>query len=331
MLGTVVIGRNEGPRLRACLNSVRRVGSPVVYVDSGSTDQSCQIAREYNVDVVVLNADLPFSASRARHAGFEHLLSQWPACEFVFFIDGDCEVVGGWPEKGCELLRDMPKAAAVAGRRRECDPHRSWFNLECEWEWDRPAGEVAAIGGDGIYRVAAYRDAGGFNPTVAAGEEPELCARLRRKGWLIWRLDDEMTIHDAALARWRQWWRRQVRTGYGGFDVERRFRIRLFDRILRGAAFWSIAYPTFVLLASVAAAVCVGRFAVVCVLLLGVAGWLAQVVRIGLRERRGNWPWNDTLKIALLMMLAKFPITWGAAKACFGTARGVSARIVEYK
>ena len=43
--------------------------------------------------------------------------------------------------------------------------------------------------------------ASGFNATLIAGEEPELCLRLRQKGWEIWRLDAEMTLHDAAMTK----------------------------------------------------------------------------------------------------------------------------------
>ena len=55
----------------------------------------------------------------------------------------------------------------------------------------------------GLYGV------GGFNPAVIAGEEPELCVRLRQAGWKIHRLDAEMTLHDAAMTSWRQWWKRE--------------------------------------------------------------------------------------------------------------------------
>ena len=54
----------------------------------------------------------------------------------------------------------------------------------------------------------------GYREDLIAGEEPELCVRLRTKGWRIWRLDAEMTLHDAAMTCFSQWWRRAVRAGY---------------------------------------------------------------------------------------------------------------------
>jgi glycosyltransferase involved in cell wall biosynthesis len=44
-VGLVIIGRNEGERLRRCLASVGAGGCDVVYVDSGSTDGSSEVAR----------------------------------------------------------------------------------------------------------------------------------------------------------------------------------------------------------------------------------------------------------------------------------------------
>ena len=55
-LGVVAIGRNEGERLRCCLNSVVGRGLPVVYVDSSSTDSSVELARSMGVEVVELDS-----------------------------------------------------------------------------------------------------------------------------------------------------------------------------------------------------------------------------------------------------------------------------------
>jgi glycosyltransferase involved in cell wall biosynthesis len=43
-VAVVAIGRNEGDRLKACLRSVVDVAALVVYVDSGSTDDSVAFA-----------------------------------------------------------------------------------------------------------------------------------------------------------------------------------------------------------------------------------------------------------------------------------------------
>jgi glycosyltransferase involved in cell wall biosynthesis len=61
-LGIVVIGRNEGERLCLCLKSIYDGTScPVIYVDSGSTDNSVAIARSLGGEVWELDSKQSFS------------------------------------------------------------------------------------------------------------------------------------------------------------------------------------------------------------------------------------------------------------------------------
>ena len=212
--GAVVIGRNEGARLDVCLASVTAEFDQVVYVDSGSTDNSIARAEAYGVAVVALDPDTPFTAARARNAGFDALLHVLPALEFVQFIDGDCELQRGWCRAATAFLDGVPDAAVVCGRRRERHPGASVYNRLCDHEWDTPVGPAAFCGGDALMRVAVFVKAGGFCPTLIAGEEPDLCHRIRRDGWTVHRIDRDMTIHDAAMTRFAQWWQRNRRGGY---------------------------------------------------------------------------------------------------------------------
>src|SRR4051794_38862568 len=149
-LGVIAIGRNEGERLRRCLASVVGRGVPVVYVDSRSTDGSPELARSLGAEVVDLDMSIPFSAARARNEGFERLLRIAPEAQFAFFVDGDCEVVGGWTDRAARELAANPKAAVVCGRRRERHPEASVYNRLADVEWDRPAGQVQSCGGDAV-------------------------------------------------------------------------------------------------------------------------------------------------------------------------------------
>ncbi|MGA1623779.1 MAG: glycosyltransferase family 2 protein [Synechocystis sp.] len=212
-LGIVVIGRNEGDRLKTCLQSVVGAG-PVVYVDSGSTDISVELAESLGVGVVRLDLGQPFTAARARNAGFTQLLAMQPQIKYVQFVDGDCEVVTGWLETAYQFLERNAAIAVVCGRRRERYPERSIYNRLCDLEWDTPVGQTKACGGDALMRVEAFQAVGGFNDGLIAGEEPELCVRLRQQQWQIWRLEAEMTWHDAQMLHWSQWWKRHVRAGF---------------------------------------------------------------------------------------------------------------------
>ncbi|WGV27804.1 glycosyltransferase [Halotia branconii] len=213
-VGIVIIGRNEGDRLKDCLISVIGESVTIVYVDSGSTDGSLVLAKSLGVHVVELDLLIPFTAARARNAGFEHLLQVEPNIEFVQFVDGDCRVVKGWLKLAIDEFLTQPDVVVVCGRRREEFPTQSIYNRLCDIEWDTPVGEAKACGGDSMMRVKALKQVGGFNPTLIAGEEPELCVRLRQAGGKVLRIDAEMTLHDAQITHLSQWWKRSQRAGH---------------------------------------------------------------------------------------------------------------------
>ncbi|MDP3194729.1 glycosyltransferase family 2 protein [Tabrizicola sp.] len=212
-VGAVVIGRNEGARLIACLASFPVWVRPLVYVDSGSTDGSAAAARKAGAEVVALDMSQPFTAARARNEGFARL-RELGAPEFVQFVDGDCRMQPGWLEAAVAFLAARPSVAVVCGRRREVHPEASVWNRLCDAEWDTPPGQAKACGGDALMRVTPVAEVEGYDSSLIAGEEPELCIRLRRAGWEVWRIDQEMTLHDAAMTRIGQWWKRTRRGGH---------------------------------------------------------------------------------------------------------------------
>ncbi len=144
--GAVVIGRNEGERLKRCLQALSSA-EHVVYVDSGSTDGSVDWAKIHGVDVVALDMAVPFTAARARNAGFARLRKRAPDLRYVQFVDGDCELLASWPVRAIAFLDQDRSVAAVCGRTREREPDRSIYNWLCEQEWDHPPGEVREFGG----------------------------------------------------------------------------------------------------------------------------------------------------------------------------------------
>ena len=198
--GAVAIGRNEGARLARCLESLSTAAA-LVYVDSGSTDGSAQLALDHGADVIELDMTIPFTAARARNAGFKRIREIAPDLLYVQFIDGDSELIGGWAERALSFMEMHADVGAACGRLHERHPERSIYNWLCEREWERPVGEVRACGGIALMRVKALEAVGGFREDLIAGEEPELCVRLRAKGWRIWRLDTDMALHDAAMNR----------------------------------------------------------------------------------------------------------------------------------
>ena len=347
-VGVIAIGRNEGERLARCLASVTGRGMPVVYVDSASTDGSAEAARAAGADVVALDMSRPFSAARARNEGFERLMQVAPALHYVQFVDGDCEVVGGWIDRAKSELDARADVAVVCGRRRERFPDASVYNRLADLEWDTPVGEANSCGGDAMTRAAAFRDVGGFDPSVAAGEEPELCQRLREKGHKVLRVDAEMTLHDAAMLHFGQWWRRAVRSGYGAMDVATRFGQQgLFVKQVKSARFWAIDWPIVVLLLGLATWV-VWRFGpmqqgtldqglawrvgIAALLLVGAVALLPlQMLRLALKVRPRVPDWKTALAYGVLTMIGKWANVLGQWRYRRDRAAGRNTRLIEYK
>jgi cellulose synthase/poly-beta-1,6-N-acetylglucosamine synthase-like glycosyltransferase len=248
-MAAVAIGRNEGARLERCLRSLVACGVPVVYVDSASTDGSVELARGLGAVVHELAMDRPFTAARARAEGYARL-GEPP--KYVMFVDGDCEVEAQWPARAAAFLDAEPGFAVVCGRRRERHPEASPYNRLIDAEWDTPVGEATACGGDAVFRASAYEAVGGFDPAMIAGEEPELCVRLRREGWRVMRLDAPMTIHDAAMTRLSQWWRRAYRSGIGYAQAWRQTGGALYRVQVARALFYAGLVPLSVVILAVA-------------------------------------------------------------------------------
>ena len=311
VIDAVVIGRNEGARLTACLRSLQGRVRRLVYVDSGSTDGSVAAARALGAEVVALDMSVGFTAARARNAGLAVL--DHPT--FVQFVDGDCEVQPEWFDAALAGFAAHPAAVVVCGRRRERFPQASIYNRLADSEWDTPVGQALACGGDALMRFAAVQAVGGYDVSLIAGEEPDLCLRLRRAGGEIWRIKAEMTLHDAALLRFGQWWKRMVRAGFAFAEGAARYGAapeRHWIVEVRRAIFWGILLPSGVILAG----------------LIHPLGWLlaliypAQVVRLA---RRGGFIWG------LFTVVGKFAEARGVISYWVNRALRRRRGLIEYK
>lgn len=321
-IGVVVIGRNEGERLRRCLASVVGPDRAVVYVDSGSTDGSVAMAHALGVAAVELDMSIPFTAARARNAGFQRLRERLPELACVQFVDGDCELAAGWLAQAAAWLDAHPEVAMVCGRLRERHPERTIYNRLCDMEWDAPTGAAKACGGNAMARAAPFAAATGYRPELIGGEEPELCLRLRSQGWKIWRLEHEMALHDAAMTRFGQWWRRNVRNGYVFAEsafLHGRMPERHGVRESRRAWIWGLAIP----LGTLAATASWGAWG-----LLPLATYPVQIMRLGLRGKRSV---PDNCLWAAFNVLGKFPELAGQIKFQANRMAGRTSRLIEYK
>jgi len=322
-LGIVAIGRNEGERLERCLRRAVEFGVPLVYVDSVSMDDSVERARNLGVDVVELDPSLPLSAARGRNAGFQRLRELRPDLELVQFIDGDCEIVDGWIESAVERLTQEPGLAAVCGRRLERFPMASVYNRLIDMEWDTPIGAARVFGGDVLLRASVFEELGGYDETLIAGEDPDLATRVCNTGWGIERMDIEMTLHDADLSRFGQWWRRQVRAGHAVVDTL--LRAPMADRKIQhrvaSIAFWGGGVPALVILGL--------PFGPYPLLLL--LGYPVLTFRIYGRLRRNGRSRENAALYAVSCVEGKFAEFYGGLQCAVNRLRRATPKLIEYK
>lgn len=323
-LGIVVIGRNEGDRLKQCLRSVVNRGV-CVYVDSGSTDGSLDFARSLGIGVVELDLNIPFTAARARNAGVNYLVEQYDDLAWIQFVDGDCEVRADWLTTALTALQDHSDWAVVCGRRRERFPEKSVFNRLCDLEWNTPVGETNACGGDSMMRLTAFQSVKGFNESLIAGEEPELCYRLRQAGWRIYRLDAEMTLHDAQMTSLAQWWKRAVRAGHAFTET-----VSLYPddstlgdrRQLRSNVLWGVIIPVVIL---------VGSFFSLAIGALFCLAYPVYIVKIYRNQRSQGFSPDDARIYAIFCCLGRFPSLQGQCLFYWNRWLGKKTALIEYK
>jgi cellulose synthase/poly-beta-1,6-N-acetylglucosamine synthase-like glycosyltransferase len=256
----------------------------------------------------------------------DEVLRRWPGTQFVLFLDGDCTLSPAFPSAAAAALEPDPECAIVTGHLSERHPDASIYNRLCAIEWRSPVGRIdnMRLGGIMVARISAFRDVGGFNPEVIAGEEPDLAARLGHAGYTIFRIDVQMAVHDAQMLRFGQWWKRAMRGGHGLaqlFDWHRGTTSRLGVREVRSAVFWGFALPllTFALLRPTHA---------LSLLLLGgyaLLGW-----RIFKHYSGTGLSRSDAWLVTRFIIYGKFAEFVGILRYCVNRLRG-TLHIIQYK
>ncbi len=335
-VGVVVIGRNEGERLELCLSSlVKQTNNLIIYVDSGSTDNSVDFAKSLGVHVEDLDTTIPFTMARGRNTGFQRLILLRPDIRYVQFVDGDCEVEPSWIANAARFLEDRKEVSVVCGSRQERFPNDTVYNTLVDLEWQGAYGEVSSCGGDAMFRTEIFQKSGGFSETMIAGEEPELCLRLRKDGGIIRRLNEKMVIHDAALKTFSQWWIRAKRAGYayaegvamhGSFPYLHHVR-ELISILVYGFAipvfwFWTVLLGLFVPSLSLLALISTP---------IAIVSYLKPFIG-AFRQRKtlGNSS-RESYLYAIFCVIAKFPATLGVLKYCVNSVLGRRSGVIEYK
>lgn len=328
VLSIVVIGRNEGERLVRCLESVilmrpLMAATELIYVDSASSDDSLERAAAFKAKVLSLQSVLPCAAA-ARNAGW--LSARAP---IVLFLDGDTILDRDFVADSIGEF-DNPRVAVLFGNRRELNPKGSLFNRVTDLDWISPAGPAEFCGGDALIRREILESVGGYDERLIAGEEPDLCRRIRAVEYLILHVDRPMTLHDLAMTRFSQYWRRGLRSGYAYAEISARFRdtkLPLWSREahrnrLQGSAMLAVVVGAPIL------AIATGS-PIPLVAAIAVVGALAT--RTALRYRWKTANLTTLLLYGLHSHLGHIPILFGQLKYFINRFVGKRAELIEYQ
>lgn len=311
VLSFVVIGLNEAARLRQSLeaaisNSPRSIAIEVIYVDSGSRDNSVGIAQGVaGVVVQHLNSQSP-SAAKARNKGLRLAKGK-----YVQLVDGDSVIQPGWIAAALELLEQSPEVACVFGQCVEMFPEHSIYMKVCGLDWHIPAGDHRFCGGNAMWRMSAIATEGFFDETLRLGEEPDLCYRVRQRGGRIVCLSKPMVMHDLDIVHFRQYWKRGENSGVAYLRVAARY-WRNPEKLWLRETIRNFLEP-LAWIAVLVAGWLLGMLPLAIVLLL--AWWLVRVLRVarGARARTANWA--DALIYGVHIQFMRIPIALGQSKA----------------
>lgn len=325
LVSVVIIGRNEGERLSRCLTSVAAMrhegfGIETIYVDSASTDDSLQRALACGARALEVRPERP-SAALGRNAGWRTARG-----EFILFLDGDTELHPDFVGLALNAMQD-PNIAIVWGHRRESRPEASIYNRVLDLDWIYPPGPSEFCGGDTLMRRGVLEAVGGFDAELIAGEEPELCRRIRAHGHSILHLDAPMTLHDLAITRFRAYWRRAFRAGHAYAEISSRFKDSSDPLWLKDARRNKIHGMIIISLLSLLA-------------LAPAWPWLAALSTTALLALVGRTyvrcSWKTTNRITRLLYsihshFQQIPILSGQMEFFLSSRKGERQKLVEYK
>lgn len=174
-VAVVVPARNESAFIDKCLAALIAQSYPsnllsVTVVDNESIDDTHAIATARGIRVVsignVLVGEVRNFGARLSHS------------DVIAFVDADCVVGCDWVRAAVDALRD-PVVGAVGG---DCLSNSAGTWVETAWKDTSPsqAARVSALPGASMaFRRTTFESVGGFNGNLSAGEDDDICARVR--------------------------------------------------------------------------------------------------------------------------------------------------------
>ena len=220
-LSIIIITRNEAANIGLVIESALQEaaiypGTEIVVVDSASTDETIEIARQYPIGVFCMPPTWQLSAAAGRYIGYLNTSG-----EYILHLDGDMALVQGWLGKALPYMAANPQLAGCNGYWENIYKEEGKIIYREMHEWEEGVGleQVEEFGGAALYRRAALDKVGGFNPYIYSYEEPELCARLRAVGYELVRLPEQIGEHyglpEHSVASYKRRWQNRLWVGSG--------------------------------------------------------------------------------------------------------------------
>jgi len=299
LVSFIIPVRNDKLRLQRCLGSITRNDYPrelvdIIVVDNDSTDGSGTAAREHGATVV--------KSSGASVAAHRNRGAQAALGTILAFVDADHEIDHRWIATAVEVL-SQPDVAA-AGAQYETQPSANWVQQNYDSLRSRSdhREDVDWLGsGNLAVKRSVFDRIGGFNTSLIACEDADLCNRIKTAGHRIVADPGLRSVHfgDPRTLKalfFGELWRGRNNLGVT-FSGPRTF------RHLRSAL---IAIADLACLIGMAIAIATAHFGVA--ILLGIAALVPAVVRAArmlARQRRGAKTAAQALAVAIVFDLAR--------------------------
>ena len=179
----IIPAKNEAANISACLHSIARADYDhtkveVLVIDNGSSDSTCEIARDFGAQVIV---DPALNISGLRNLGAEHASGR-----LLAFIDADCTVAGSWFMAASRYLDE--EGIAIFGSAPDVPDNAGW--VPKAWlavrKKSHPLMEVEWLESMNMFiPKEIFHKAGGFDQTLVTCEDYDICQRFRAYGRIV--------------------------------------------------------------------------------------------------------------------------------------------------
>lgn len=185
MISFIIIGKNEGWRLEKCLQSIvsivkqdKIVDHEIIYVDSRSTDNSIELAKQYGAKAFLITGEC--NAAIARNIGAKEAIG-----DILFFIDGDMELFSGFLPK--VLTQDgRLEYPFISGIFNDIIHDMDWNYLHTSRRHKLQEGDADSVetttGGLFLIEHSLWDKVGGMDTRFKRSQDYDLGLRLSQMG-----------------------------------------------------------------------------------------------------------------------------------------------------